>query len=62
MIQIIGCKNCGNESLGLDRWYVNVDYKLNHYCEHCRNTEPETKSEHFCCIKCFKEYYKIEKE
>lgn len=56
MMEIIGCRNCGQESTPFGMISVNVILSKSHYCEHCRDSKTENQNYFFCSVKCLQEY------
>ena len=58
MMQIINCLFCGGPISMLNKVAVIVQYKsYERYCSHCNNMKDTTKTNNFCSIKCFEDYY-----
>jgi hypothetical protein len=58
MLQTIGCKNCGKQSLGLNSTWVDVTLTQTKWCEHCRNSKDFKQNYFFCSVECFNQYVK----
>lgn len=56
MLEIIGCKNCGNASIPLGSVTVNVTLKMHKWCDHCGQSKTSDQQTFFCSTECFHAY------
>lgn len=61
MIQIQGCKNCGQTQIKFETKFVSLQIKENHFCDKCLNTKTKQTDYFFCSIKCLIDYIKSDK-
>ena len=55
-MEIIGCKNCGEEHIPFGSVSVNITLEKHSWCEHCRESKTEKQEYFFCSVKCLHEY------
>lgn len=53
MMQILRCKECGGETIGLDETAVNVEFTKSHHCDKCYHSHEEITRYFFCSTQCF---------